>query len=123
MQKNPELLELRRLQTVGELGMEQHTLITLVLPYDFGNIGGGGRHLRSFTLEDNRAFLDALVLAEDEALAAAEAAAAAQAAQTGAEDEGADEPEAESPAPPPPPARDDLPPAPDFGDEPDPFAD
>ena len=123
MQKNPELLELRRLQTVGELGMEQHTLITLVLPYDFGNIGGGGRHLRSFTLDDNKAFLDALVIAEDEALAAAEAAAAAQAAQTGAEDEGADEPEAESPAPPPPPARDDLPPAPDFGDEPDPFAD
>ena len=113
MQKNPELLELRRLQTVGELGMEQHTLITLVLPYDFGNIGGGGRHLRSFTLEDNRAFLDALVLAEDEALASAEAAAAAQAAQA----------EAEAPPDPPGMPVDDLPPAPDFGDEPDSFAD
>ena len=117
MQKNPELLELRRLQTVGELGMEQHTLITLVLPYDFSNIGGGGRHLHSFTLEENKDFLDALTLAEEEALKAAEAAEAE------AETEDADEPEAESPAPPSPPAEDDLPPAPDFGDEDDPFAD
>ncbi len=117
MQKNPELLELRRLQTVGELGMEQHTLITLVLPYDFSNIGGGGRHLHSYTLEENKDFLDALTLAEEEALKAAEAAEAE------AETEDADEPEAESPAPPSPPAEDDLPPAPDFGDEDDPFAD
>nr|AIF02202.1 membrane protease subunit stomatin/prohibitin-like protein [uncultured marine group II/III euryarchaeote KM3_155_E06] len=111
MQQNPELLELRRLQTVGELGMEQHTLITLVLPYDFGNIGGGGRHLRTFTVEDNMGFLDALGIAEAEALESAEAARAE------AEVETVDEPEAESPIP------DDLPPAPDFGDEPDSFVD
>ena len=106
MQMNPELLELRRLQTVGELGMEQHTLITLVLPYDFGNIGGGGRHLRTFTVEDNTGFLDALGIAEAKALESAEAA------QAEAEVETVDEPEAESPIPP-----DDLPPAPDFGDD------
>ena len=113
MQKNPELLELRRLQTVGELGMEQHTLITLVLPYDFSNIGGGGRHLSSFTLDDNKDFLEMLVIAEAKALEAAEAAEAAEALQVEAE------------AAPDPPAMpgNELPPAPDFGDEDDPFTD
>ena len=113
MQKNPELLELRRLQTVGELGMEQHTLITLVLPYDFSNIGGGGRHLSSFTLDENKDFLEMLVIAEAKALEAAEAAEAAEALQVEAE------------AAPDPPAMlgNELPPAPDFGDEDDPFTD
>ena len=105
MQQNPELLELRRLQTVGELGMEQHTLITLVLPYDFGNIGGGGRHLRTFTIDDNTGFLEALKITEDEALEIAEAASPPA-------DEEVEEAEDEPPAPP-----DDLPPAPDFGDD------
>jgi hypothetical protein len=113
MQKNPELLELRRLQTVGELGMEQHTLITLVLPYDFSNIGGGGRHLSSFTLDDNKDFLEMLTIAEAKALEAAEAAEAAEAVQVEAE-----------PAPDPPAMPgNELPPAPDFGDEDDPFTD
>jgi len=110
MQKNPELLELRRLQTVGELGMEQHTLITLVLPYDFSNIGGGGRHLSSFTLDDNKDFLEMLVIAEAKALEAAEAAEALQV-------------EAEAAPDPPAMPGNELPPAPDFGDEDDPFTD
>ena len=105
MQQNPELLELRRLQTVGELGMEQHTLITLVLPYDFGNIGGGGRHLRTFTIDDNTGFLEALKVAETESLEISEAAPPPA-------DEEVDEAEDEPPAPP-----DDLPSAPDFGDD------
>lgn len=110
MQKNPELLELRRLQTVGELGMEQHTLITLVLPYDFSNIGGGGRHLSSFTLDENKDFLEMLVIAEAKALEAAEAAEALQV-------------EAEAAPDPPAMPGNELPPAPDFGDEDDPFTD
>jgi len=110
MQKNPELLELRRLQTVGELGMEQHTLITLVLPYDFSNIGGGGRHLSSFTLDDNKDFLEMLTIAEAKALEAAEAAEAVQV-------------EAEPAPDPPAMPGNELPPAPDFGDEDDPFTD
>ncbi len=105
MQMNPELLELRRLQTVGELGMEQHTLITLVLPYDFGNIGGGGRHLRTFTIDDNTSFLDALKITEAEALEITEAAPPPA-------DEEVNEAEDEPSAPP-----DELPPAPDFGDD------
>ena len=60
MAENPELLELRRLQTVGELGMEQHTLITLVLPYDYGKLGGVGKGIKGFTIEDNEAFLASL---------------------------------------------------------------
>ncbi len=60
MAENPELLELRRLQTVGELGMEQHTLITLVLPYDYGRLGGVGKGIKAFTIEDNEAFLSSL---------------------------------------------------------------
>ena len=123
MQQNPELLELRRLQTVGELGMEQHTLITLVLPYDFGNVGGGGRHLRTFNLTENTEFLEALGVAEIASLEAEAAAAATEAdteaagiadAATAGDDATAGESQA-----------DELPPAPDFGDEPadDPFAD
>jgi len=65
--KNPELLELRRLQTVGELGMEQSTLITLVLPYDYGHLGGGRANSKKrFSDEDNQAFLDSLGIALDE---------------------------------------------------------
>ena len=59
--QNPELLELRRLQTVGELGMEQHTLISLVLPYDYGRLGGTGKNAKNdFTDEENDAYLENL---------------------------------------------------------------
>ena len=65
--KNPELLELRRLQTVGELGMEQSTLITLVLPYDYGHLGGGrAGDDKRFTDADNEAFLEALGVSVDQ---------------------------------------------------------
>jgi HPt (histidine-containing phosphotransfer) domain-containing protein len=65
--KNPELLELRRLQTVGELGMEQSTLITLVLPYDYGHLGGGrARKKVRYTVEDNAKFLAGLDIANPE---------------------------------------------------------
>ena len=97
--KNPELLELRRLQTVGELGMEQHTLITLVLPYDYGNLGGGGRRSKvaDFSEEENDAFLETVrSLEEFENLAKVE------------------EP-VQGLEPPAPPAH--VPPAPDFGDD------
>lgn len=60
--KNPELLELRRLQTVGELGMEQHTLISLVLPYDYGKLGGISRGSGGFTDEENDAYLESLAV-------------------------------------------------------------
>ena len=98
MEKNPELLELRRLQTVGELGMEQHTLITLVLPYDYGNLGGGGRHLASYTEEENDAFLETVKSLEEFVVK---------------------EPEAPPEEPEPPAPLADVPPAPDFGDESD----
>ncbi len=98
MAKNPELLELRRLQTVGELGMEQHTLITLVLPYDYGNLGGGGRHLASYTEEENDAFLETVKSLEEFVVK---------------------EPEAPPEEPEPPAPLADVPPAPDFGDESD----
>ena len=65
--KNPELLELRRLQTVGELGMEQSTLITLVLPYDYGHLGGGrAGDAKKFTDADNDAYLESLGISLDE---------------------------------------------------------
>jgi uncharacterized membrane protein YqiK len=98
MAKHPELLELRRLQTVGELGMEQHTLITLVLPYDYGNLGGGGRHLASYTEEENDAFLETVKSLEEFVVK---------------------EPEAPPEEPEPPAPLADVPPAPDFGDESD----
>lgn len=64
---NPQLVELRRLQAVGELGMEQQTAITLVLPYDYGTLGGslGDRREAAFSHEANEAFLAELGLAED----------------------------------------------------------
>ena len=66
--KNPELMELRRLQTVGELGMEQSTLITLVLPYDYGHLGGGrARDDKKFSDADNEAFLDSIGAVLDKA--------------------------------------------------------
>ncbi len=82
--KNPELLELRRLQTVGELGMEQSTLITLVLPYDYGHLGGGrSKDEKRFSDADNDAFLESIGVSADavevlimEESAPAEAAAA-----------------------------------------------
>ncbi len=65
--KNPELLELRRLQTVGELGMEQSTLITLVLPYDYGHLGGGrAGDDKKFSDADNDAYLESLGISLDE---------------------------------------------------------
>ena len=67
--QNPELLELRRLQTVGELGMEQSTLITLVLPYDYGNLGGGGNNRKeTYTVEDNEAFLESIGVTDADAI-------------------------------------------------------
>ncbi len=108
MEKNPELLELRRLQTVGELGMEQHTLISLVLPYDYGNLGGGRpRGVSEFSEEENDAFLESIKVLEIEEVIA---------------EETADElPEPEPPAPADPldelTEEQDVPPAPDFGDE------
>jgi hypothetical protein len=117
LSKAPELLELRRLQTVGELGMEQHTLITLVLPYDYGNLRGGGRHLTSYTDEDNAAFLKEVeaktaALAEEAALAEPDDGGDDEGAAESAAPEGDGSPEAA------------LPPAPDFGDDgDDPFKD
>ena len=63
---SPELVELRRLQAVGELGMEQHTSITLVLPYDFGTLGGGlaDRREARYSQEENEAYLAELGLNE-----------------------------------------------------------
>ncbi len=64
--KNPELMELRRLQTVGELGMEQSTLITLVLPYDYGHLGGGRASKDiEFTEEENDAYLEEIGLSAE----------------------------------------------------------
>ena len=102
MAKHPELLELRRLQTVGELGMEQHTLITLVLPYDYGNLGGGGRHLASYTEEENDVFLETVKSLEEFVVK---------------------EPEAPPEEPEPPAPLADVPPAPDFGDADEPLSD
>lgn len=66
MNKHPELLELRRLQAVSELGMEQSTLISLVLPYDYGHLGGGSKDKQRYSDDDNQAYLDSLEVAEDE---------------------------------------------------------
>jgi hypothetical protein len=112
--KAPELMELRRLQTVGELGMEQHTLISLVLPYDYGNLRGGGRHLTTYTDEENDAFLEENTL-EIEILD--------EPPKSSADDEGSAESGIESAAETTP-AEAALPPAPDFGDDgDDPFED
>jgi hypothetical protein len=102
--KNPELLELRRLQTVGELGMEQHTLISLVLPYDYGNLGGGRpRGVSEFSEEENDAFLESIKVLEIE-----------EVIEEVVEEPVNELPEPEPPAPPEP--TQDVPPAPDFGD-------
>ena len=112
--KAPELIELRRLQTVGELGMEQHTLISLVLPYDYGNLRGGGRHLTTYTDEENDAFLEEITL---------EIEIPGEPPESGADDEGPAESDVESAAETTP-AEAALPPAPDFGDDgDDPFED
>jgi hypothetical protein len=108
LEKNPELLELRRLQTVGELGMEQHTLISLVLPYDYGNLGGGRpRGQSEFSDEENDAFLESIKVIEIE-----------EVIEEVVEEPVNELPEPEPPAPPEPtePILD-VPPAPDFGDE------
>jgi hypothetical protein len=102
--KNPELLELRRLQTVGELGMEQHTLISLVLPYDYGNLGGGRpRGVSEFSEDENDAFLESIKVLEIE-----------EVIEEVVEEPVNELPEPEPPAPPEPTL--DVPPAPDFGD-------
>ena len=103
--KNPELLELRRLQTVGELGMEQHTLISLVLPYDYGNLGGGRRRgsVSEFSEDENDAFLESITIMEIE-----------EVIEEVVEEPVNELPEPEPPAPPEPTL--DVPPAPDFGD-------
>ena len=102
--QNPELLELRRLQTVGELGMEQHTLISLVLPYDYGHLGGGrSRNKTDFSDDENTEFLDSIKIEDIEMIEA-----------NVIENSAAPEP----PVPEPPaPAQLDVPPAPDFGDD------
>ena len=112
--QNPELLELRRLQTVGELGMEQHTLISLVLPYDYGTLGGGRKRGRSeFSDEENDAYLESMKIIEIDEVTADE---------TFVQKENQNEIAATPPAdelgvPPAPPAdAPEFPPAPDFGD-------
>ena len=65
LNQNPELLELRRLQAVSELGMEQSTLISLVLPYDYGHLGGGSTDEHRFSDAENQAFLDRLEVKEE----------------------------------------------------------
>ena len=127
--KNPELLELRRLQTVGELGMEQHTLISLVLPYDYGKLGGVGKGGREgFTEEENDAFLESISVIDADDLSATEmplhdviesgsadatAPADAAAADTGVVGAAAEEVAEMAAAEP---SAEDIPPAPDFGD-------
>jgi HPt (histidine-containing phosphotransfer) domain-containing protein len=125
MAKNPELLELRRLQTVGELGMEQHTLITLVLPYDYGKLGGVGKGRKLYSTEDNTAFLESIQVLEADDLLESDANLQAEDETEGESDADAESVPAqaaeEAPAAPemapPPPAVDDLPAAPDFGDQ------
>jgi hypothetical protein len=113
MAQNPELLELRRLQTVGELGMEQHTLITLVLPYDYGKLGGVGKGMKGFTVEDNEAFLASLKTINADDLLNAEGDFHAVIESEGEEDEDESPPVVdEAPAL----ESDNLPAAPDFGD-------
>ena len=104
--QNPELLELRRLQTVGELGMEQHTLISLVLPYDYGNLGGGrsSRKVSEFSDEENDAFLESIKVVEIEEIKP----------EVPLEEESNELPIPEPPAPLE--EQFDVPPAPDFGD-------
>ena len=104
--QHPELLELRRLQTVGELGMEQHTLISLVLPYDYGNLGGGrsSRKVSEFSDEENDAFLESIKIVEIEEIKP----------EVPLEEESNELPMPEPPAPLE--EQFDVPPAPDFGD-------
>ena len=104
--QHPELLELRRLQTVGELGMEQHTLISLVLPYDYGNLGGGrsSRKVSEFSDEENDAFLESIKIVEIEEIKP----------EAPLEEESNELPMPEPPAPLE--EQFDVPPAPDFGD-------
>ena len=64
LNQNPELLELRRLQAVSELGMEQATLISLLLPYDFGQSDGVGSNVR-YSHEDNTEYLRQIGLDAD----------------------------------------------------------
>lgn len=110
--QNPELLELRRLQTVGELGMEQSTLITLVLPYDYGHLGGGRTDKgKRFSDADNEAFLETIGVDLDEVeVVVMEESAPAQAAEALA-----------APETPPAPGLPEMPPpapAPDFEGQP-----
>jgi hypothetical protein len=89
--------------------MEQHTLISLVLPYDYGNLGGGrSRTVSEFSEDDNDAYLESIAVEFEEVV------------------EDVAEPIAELPEPEPPAPADsldeltdalDVPPAPDFGDE------
>ena len=114
MAQHPELLELRRLQTVGELGMEQHTLITLVLPYDYGKLGGVGKGKDAYTVEDNEAFLATIKTIDADDLMNTDAKLSDVIESDQAEDESppvVDEAPALEP--------DNLPAAPDFGDEED----
>ena len=47
--------------------MEQSTLITLVLPYDYGHLGGGrAGDDKRFTDADNEAFLESLGVSVDQ---------------------------------------------------------
>ncbi len=109
--KAPELLELRRLQTVGELGMEQHTLISLVLPYDYGKLGGVRKDAEVYSEEENDAYLESMkVVDADDLMAGADLEL-----DTDREDSTPSAPAA-PPDPPAPPAAEGLPPAPDFGE-------
>ena len=64
LNQNPELLELRRLQAVSELGMEQATLISLLLPYDFGQLSGVPDGSK-YTHEENTNYLKQIGLDSD----------------------------------------------------------
>jgi len=66
LNKNPELLELRRLESVSELGMEQATLISLLLPYDYGPPGDTARNA-NYTHDDNEKYLEEIGI-DDETL-------------------------------------------------------
>jgi hypothetical protein len=94
--------------------MEQHTLITLVLPYDYGKLGGVGKGMEAYTVEDNEAFLATLKTIDADDLIDTGAKLNEVIESDQAEDESppvVDEAPALEP--------DNLPAAPDFGDEED----
>ena len=81
--------------------MEQHTLISLVLPYDYGHLGGGkSRAPKDYTDEENTEFLESIKVQDIEVVEA----------------NVVEEEPVEVPPAPETPIQLDVPPAPDFGD-------